>query len=221
MRNEILSYNRMCQNEGLRLQKGMTFRLFPKPGIFLMSVRKNAPYPDRYLENSHSIIYQGHDAPGEMGPFCDQPLMTKTGQLAENGKFYRQTMAYLRGISPVQKIHLYQKLLPGIWCFNGKYSICDAWEEFVDDRRVFCFQLEPESKNEPAIKTGGKNRNIPSRVKAYVYKRDQGRCAICHSQNNLHFDHIIPVSKGGSSVTSKNIQLLCADHNLAKSDRIA
>mgnify|MGYP005837093489 CR=1 FL=1 len=49
---------------------------------------------------------------------------------------------------------------------------------------------------------------IPDDVKTYVWQRDAGRCVICGSSENLEFDHIIPVSKGGSS-TARNIQLLC------------
>lgn len=37
---------------------------------------------------------------------------------------------------------------------------------------------------------------------------------------NLHFDHDIPFSKGGSSLTAENVRLLCAKHNLEKSDKI-
>ncbi|MCK5258904.1 MAG: HNH endonuclease, partial [Thermoplasmatales archaeon] len=35
-----------------------------------------------------------------------------------------------------------------------------------------------------------------------------------------HFDHIIPYSKGGSSLVADNIQLLCTKHNLEKRDKI-
>ena len=34
------------------------------------------------------------------------------------------------------------------------------------------------------------------------------------------FDHIIPFSKGGTSLKADNVQLLCARHNLEKRDRI-
>ena len=57
-------------------------------------------------------------------------------------------------------------------------------------------------------------------VKRAVWKRDAGRCVECGSEDNLHFDHVLPYSKGGSSLVAENVQLLCARHNLAKSDRI-
>ena len=61
---------------------------------------------------------------------------------------------------------------------------------------------------------------IPSEVKLAVWKRDRRQCVACGSGDNLHFDHILPFSRGGSSIVAENVQLLCARHNLAKSDRI-
>ena len=61
---------------------------------------------------------------------------------------------------------------------------------------------------------------IPSDVKLAVCKRDGGKCVRCGSTDNLHFDHVLPFSKGGSSLLEENVQLLCARHNLEKSDRI-
>jgi len=52
-----------------------------------------------------------------------------------------------------------------------------------------------------------------------VWKRDKGKCVKCGSSNNLHFDHDIPYSIGGSSLTAANVQLLCARHNLEKRER--
>ncbi len=51
---------------------------------------------------------------------------------------------------------------------------------------------------------------------------DSGRVLIYegHDTPRTMFDHIIPYSKGGSSIVPENIQLLCARHNLAKRDRI-
>lgn len=64
------------------------------------------------------------------------------------------------------------------------------------------------------------NRLIPTVVKIAVLNRDLARCVKCGSPDMLHFDHILPYSKGGSSVSVENIQILCARHNLEKSDRI-
>lgn len=62
--------------------------------------------------------------------------------------------------------------------------------------------------------TSGASRSIPQRVRELVMERDNGKCTVCSSTQNLHFDHIVPFSKGGSSDTEKNIRLLCAKHNL-------
>ena len=40
-----------------------------------------------------------------------------------------------------------------------------------------------------------------------VWRRDQGRCVKCGSNEKLEFDHIIPLSRGGSN-TFRNVQLL-------------
>lgn len=59
------------------------------------------------------------------------------------------------------------------------------------------------------------DRNIPTSVKMYVWQRDGGKCVQCKSQEKLEYDHIIPVSKGGSN-TERNIQLLCENCNRKK-----
>jgi 5-methylcytosine-specific restriction endonuclease McrA len=56
---------------------------------------------------------------------------------------------------------------------------------------------------------------IPESVKHQVWRRDQGKCVMCGSNERLEFDHIIPVSKGGSC-TSRNLQLLCEPCNRQK-----
>lgn len=60
---------------------------------------------------------------------------------------------------------------------------------------------------------------IPEEVRIYVWRRDLGRCAKCGSDTLLEFDHIIPVSRGGSN-TARNIQILCSPCNKSKSDNI-
>jgi 5-methylcytosine-specific restriction endonuclease McrA len=65
-----------------------------------------------------------------------------------------------------------------------------------------------------------RSRIIPTHIKLEVWKRDQGRCVTCGATDELHFDHILPYSKGGTSLITEKIQLLCARHNLQKSAKI-
>jgi holliday junction DNA helicase RuvB len=67
--------------------------------------------------------------------------------------------------------------------------------------------------------TSGNRTAIPSKVRREVWRRDGGRCVECGSGENLEYDHIIPVSKGGSN-TARNIELLCEKHNRSKRDSI-
>ena len=119
----------------------------------------------------------------------------------------------------------------GIWAYNGLFRLIDAWQEVSNARKVFkirlellsdIYQTDSETNKIPdtELKDIEHNRIIPASVKLEVWKRDKGRCLICSSKDNLHFDHIIPYSKGGSSLVANNIQLLCARHNLAKRNRI-
>ena len=60
---------------------------------------------------------------------------------------------------------------------------------------------------------------ISDDVKLLVWSRDGGACVKCGSRSDLHFDHIIPLAKGGGD-HAENIQLLCRSCNLSKKDRL-
>lgn len=59
------------------------------------------------------------------------------------------------------------------------------------------------------------SRTIPQDVRIKVAVRDQGKCCQCGSEDDLHYDHVIPWSRGGAN-TIKNIQLLCGPCNRIK-----
>lgn len=63
------------------------------------------------------------------------------------------------------------------------------------------------------------DRYIPSSVKLAVWRRDGGKCVECGSKEKIEYDHVIPVSKGGSN-TERNIQLLCEKCNRKKAANI-
>lgn len=63
------------------------------------------------------------------------------------------------------------------------------------------------------------NRLVPSEVRKAVWNRASGKCESCGSIKDLEYDHVIPISKGGSN-TIKNIQVLCRECNRKKSNKI-
>lgn len=225
---DVISYLEMCGEEGVNLQRGMNFRLHGITSVILMSLRSGAPYADRVEQNGRVLIYEGHDIPSRKnGPdpkIIDQPMANPGGVLTQNGLFYQAAMAYKSNKSQPEFAKVYEKIRSGIWAYNGLFKLVDAWQQEVGNtRKVFKFQMEMlddigNADIEP--QDLDHNRLIPASVKLEVWKRDKGRCVRCGSRDNLHFDHIIPYSKGGSSLVAENIQLLCARHNLNKRNNI-
>lgn len=66
---------------------------------------------------------------------------------------------------------------------------------------------------------GIQRQAIPERVRHEVWRRDQGRCVECGSRERLEYDHIVPVSRGGSN-TARNIELRCEPCNRRKAAKI-
>jgi hypothetical protein len=223
--DDIISYTELVAAEGINLQKGMNFNVKPDYSILLMSVRKNAPYADAFDEATNSLIYEGHDVPSNIAEnpkTVDQPLNTPKGTLTENGKFFTAAQAFkMRLTDRPHKVKVYEKINAGIWCYKGFFNLIDAKILNDGNRNVFKFYLvavEYFSKKKEEIIPH--NRIIPTDVKIEVWNRDKGQCVICGSKENLHFDHDLPFSKGGTSLTAKNVRILCMKHNLKKSNKI-
>ena len=85
------------------------------------------------------------------------------------------------------------------------------------DNLIDFLQIRSEPSNNDE-KTASRER-IPDDVKMFVWKRDNGKCVKCGSQVKLEFDHIIPLSMGGSN-TARNLQLLCEGCNRSKGANI-
>lgn len=229
MDNEIIAYREMCNREESQLQKGMNFRLRPSHSVVLMSMRPNAPYADRVEDDGRTLIYEGHNQPRSVScrspELVDQPARTTTGRPTENGKFDQAAQAFKSGRAPAERVRVYEKIHKGVWSYNGLFHLEDSWTEDRGGRKVWKFRLRlvdeiTDGGEATAPLTHNPGRVIPSSVKLEVWRRDGGKCAQCGSETDLHFDHIIPYSRGGSSTKAENIQLLCSAHNLAKSDRI-
>lgn len=112
------------------------------------------------------------------------------------------------------------------WQFKGKFY----WEnDGLRSDEILALLVTREQRNrqqidraQATVAMGSQPRNtsarqaIPDDLKQYVWARDEGRCRHCGATTELQFDHIIPVSMGGSS-SSENLQVLCGPCNRSKS----
>jgi hypothetical protein len=225
---DVIGYLDLCRGEGTSLQRGMNFRLRSGVSVVLMSRRPGAPYDDVMLEDERILIYEGHDEPRRPGgpdpKNSDQPAELPSGKKTQNGLFFDAALRFRHSEGEPELVRVYEKIRTGIWVYNGTFKLTDGWKEQSGSRIVFKFKLELTGEGQTAEKQIDlplpQTRLIPSVVKQEVWKRDKGKCVICHKTDNLHFDHDLPFSKGGTSVTAANIRLLCARHNLQKRDKI-
>lgn len=230
LKDDVLSYREMCDAENVQtLQRGMNYRLCPSYSVILMSQRVNAPYKDKIYPDGITLEYEGHDvnrkAYGHNPKLEHQISELPSGKLTQNGLFIDAVNKFKDKISSPERIKVYEKIMDGVWSLKGYFDLLDY--KVINDgaRNIFRFILRlAETQDE----RGGEDvqlshtRLIPSEIKKEVWKRDDGRCVYpgCGANVNLHFDHILPFSKGGTSLTAKNVRLLCMKHNLEKSAKI-
>lgn len=115
-----------------------------------------------------------------------------------------------------------------LWAVNGEFywdtdgHTADEVDLIAWDRsrrkearmeRLRKIRQRPEAADRP-------REPIPEAVRIAVWRRDGGRCVRCGADEDLQFDHIIPVARGGAT-NERNIQLLCGDCNRLKADFIA
>ena len=227
IQDDILSYREMCDAENVQtLQRGMNFRMNPSYSVILMSQRTNASYQDKIHEDGVTIEYEGHDvlkkAYDHNPKNEDQPEKLPTGRPTQNGRFINAAKEYKENKNIPGLVKVYEKVFPGVWSLKGYFDLID-YKQVHDGRRNvyrFILKLSARQGNKTESIIIEHTRLIPSEVKREVWKRDQGKCVICGETKNLHFDHELPFSRGGTSLSAKNVRLLCIKHNLQKSDKI-
>lgn len=96
-------------------------------------------------------------------------------------------------------------------CVPGGEETVTSW---IEEKK-----LESEIRKLTEAESNQTRRAISSEVRREVWRRDEGKCAKCGSRERLEYDHMIPVSKGGSN-TARNIELLCESCNRTKSASI-
>jgi hypothetical protein len=117
------------------------------------------------------------------------------------------------------------------WFYKGYIYEIDNARPYTDDQ-IRLLILEDYDKERKKIeklmrlyKSGAveeesyRRERLPEDVRIAVWRRDGGKCVRCGSREKLEYDHIVPVSKGGSN-TARNIELLCETCNRKKSNNI-
>jgi nitrate reductase cytochrome c-type subunit len=116
--------------------------------------------------------------------------------------------------------------------FGGWQNACIKFIEYKSGENlsqdqafenVSDLKLKRARKNQSEGRVVEQTRTIPLNVRVKVLSRDNFRCVFCGKSpatdlgTRLHIDHITPFSKGGSN-TLENLQTLCLQCNLGKSN---
>jgi hypothetical protein len=212
--HELKAFSPVRGNHGISFNEG---------GKATLLSRLGSGYTDDLSDDGQTLRYQGHniekrrdvrEAGIDVGAVDQSEWQGE--RLSSNGLLVNAVKAFRHGQPPKLARHFEKGR--GWWAYNGTFRLVDY--DFVprEGRNVFVFTLElvGETPDERQPNT----RVIPGEVKAHVWKRDGGRCVKCGSGDHLHFDHILPWSKGGTSLLADNIQLLCAFCNISKGAKI-
>lgn len=97
-----------------------------------------------------------------------------------------------------------------------------AAEQINVARHIFGAMPGLEAIHVPAAVPGPTREPLTNYLRAFVFNRDDGRCAYCFialdKDGLYHIDHRLPVSRGGTNAV-ENLSLSCPECNLAKGSR--
>lgn len=116
--------------------------------------------------------------------------------------------------------------------FGGWVNACSKFIEYKMGNAIladdFVLPDREEQKTQQENKTEYKkenSRNVSLSLRLQILNRDNFRCVFCGKSpatdigTKLHIDHIHPFANGGKSVL-ENLQTLCEECNLGKSNRV-
>jgi hypothetical protein len=156
------------------------------------------------------------------GPLVEEfPLLPLTrGEAHERNEFLKEQLA--KGTYDSKRAKFFQKEVEG-------FSLEDFPEshdrlEVERSCSIFGHMCPVFFVNEPFTETGEKRkigRKIRRPVMLRVVRRDNNQCQLCGRilrDDEIEFDHVIPVSKGGSG-EEHNVRVTCIDCNRRKRDK--
>ena len=163
------------------------------------------------------LHYIGRYETGVRYPTIVQRLFMNSSIVEKVSAHQREDPLFLFGF-PLNKYWWYRDEFWESAVYSDEEVKLLLWEKGRREQRKLERLAKARAAAQEAREEVGRER-IPEEVRLLVWERDGGRCVKCGSTEDLEFDHIIPVSKGGSN-TEKNVQLLCATCNREKRDRI-
>ena len=101
---------------------------------------------------------------------------------------------------------------------SAEHVALEVWDR--ERQRDHRFERLKSIRAREAVAQSASRERISGEVRRFVWKRDAGRCSRCAAEDDLQFDHIIPVARGGGNA-AENIQILCGACNRQKSDGLA
>jgi 5-methylcytosine-specific restriction endonuclease McrA len=117
------------------------------------------------------------------------------------------------GVIPETVVLAFRLRLPESECF-------DVVEELEGRSFLVAEDAEQAATTSQQKENKWGSRHIPAKIRIEVWNRDGGKCAHCSSTENVEYDHVTPISKGGES-TACNLQLLCRPCNRRKRVSVA
>ena len=143
-----------------------------------------------------------------------------------SGEVVQSTVEELLTISENEPV----QLTTDLWIFKGyEYQVEGLYSsdqfsllilENFDRERQYFERLKHKYDANTLDTAEALRARIPETVRIEVWRRDDGKCSRCSSRERLEYDHIVPLSRGGSN-TVRNIELLCEACNRAKGANIS
>jgi len=164
-------------------------------------------------------------------PYAPQRIYSDKDLFDEMGRIWqkvgqRPSKTEWESSEPKISIGVYKKR------FASWTNACQKFIEYkmggeISSDNFVRFEREEFLVHEKSGKVGylkEKSRNVSLSLRLKVLNRDNFKCVFCGKSpatdfgTKLHIDHISPFSKGGKS-TLENLQTLCEECNLGKSDQ--
>jgi len=128
-------------------------------------------------------------------------------QEAAEEERYDRLLAEWIGLAPVGALHYMIR-------YRSDWYVWDLIAEHLGIGLGYGEQGPPPPPPEPP-----RRKEISSGLRKRIMERDAYRCRRCKSWTDLHIDHVLPVSAGGTN-DPDNLQVLCAKCNLSKGAKV-